>query len=459
MQEVVLDAYMVFMSWDDLYQAVDRLISLRSQYASEIQPSVRLPMEYDVALCHFSFSVDQLVESTLYLYKTALTSSPSLREHYASCTHTRKGDAIKVIIKSDSRKKDKFRWHLEQLFMQDQVSLYGFEVLSDDVERMLIDPGNRADRERVSPYVASLLSDLSLLGEIRRQLGLLWPGERMREPITYADQQEAFLQRMELNGRLKKAFDGGILLSAVWTPLKKSTRPSNKPLNANSTKILQEAEENLDCFWNAVDGYILEHGGTSLHTKLSNIISFREIRRTPDWTDVGSEFKVSDKASDVLLIKTMLLELEARTEKTVSQETQQLPAQKIKTRGAASQSNTALELAQEDTPEQLAPQPLIKVSKQGFQVFSTLFHNPDDGQSPGEISWVKFQSAMASVGFSIRKLNGSACVFEPLSDEFHRSIIFHEPHPNSNIPFQVARRYGRRLERAYGWTLASFVRR
>ena len=65
---------------------------------------------------------------------------------------------------------------------------------------------------------------------------------------------------------------------------------------------------------------------------------------------------------------------------------------------------------------------------------------------------------MASVGFSIRKLDGSAWVFEPLSDLFRRSIIFHEPHPINKIPFQTARGYGRRLERACGWTRASFSR-
>ena len=63
---------------------------------------------------------------------------------------------------------------------------------------------------------------------------------------------------------------------------------------------------------------------------------------------------------------------------------------------------------------------------------------------------------MTSVGFSIRKLDGSAWVFEPLSDLFRRSIIFHEPHPINKIPFQTARRYSRRLKRVYGWTRASF---
>ncbi|KAL8822869.1 MAG: hypothetical protein Q9191_006404 [Dirinaria sp. TL-2023a] len=336
LKQAVLDAYMVFASWDDLYQAANQLISLRSQYASEIQPSMPLPTEYDVALCHFSFSVDQLVEGTLTIYKRAMMASPGLRGHYASRTQNWKGNTIEVVAKANSRKKDKFRWHLEQLFMLDQVSLHGLEVLSDNAERVILDPGNRVDRARVSPYVASILSDLSLLGEIRRQLGLLRPGIPMTEPIRCADQLKAFIQRMELNGRLKTAFEEGIQLSAVGTPLAKFTYPLDKPLNAKTTRILQEAERNLDRFWNKVDSHIIQHGGTSLHTKLINIIRIREIRRTPDWKDVNSEVRKLDKALEELSVKTTLLELEARTENTVSHTTQQLPVPKVKTRGTAS---------------------------------------------------------------------------------------------------------------------------
>ena len=89
------------------------------------------------------------------------------------------------------------------------------------------------------------------------------------------------------------------------------------------------------------------------------------------------------------------------------------------------------------------------------------FYSPfEDDKPPGEIPWSEFLSAMASVRFSIKKLDGSAWVFTPHieSDVFQQSIIFHEPHPSSKIPLRIARRFGRRLERTYGWSGGSFER-
>ena len=65
---------------------------------------------------------------------------------------------------------------------------------------------------------------------------------------------------------------------------------------------------------------------------------------------------------------------------------------------------------------------------------------------------------MASVGFEIEKLHGSAWQFTPTRLDVEASIQFHEPHPEGKIPFVVARRHGRRLYRTYGWTGETFVR-
>jgi hypothetical protein len=64
---------------------------------------------------------------------------------------------------------------------------------------------------------------------------------------------------------------------------------------------------------------------------------------------------------------------------------------------------------------------------------------------------------MASTGFRIEKLYGSVWQFSPTSLDVERSIHFHEPHPKGKIPFEVARRHGRRLTRAYGWHGGMFV--
>ena len=64
---------------------------------------------------------------------------------------------------------------------------------------------------------------------------------------------------------------------------------------------------------------------------------------------------------------------------------------------------------------------------------------------------------MHSAGFSVEKMHGSAWQFTPTKLDVERSISFHEPHPGDKLAVRVARRYGRRLNRAYGWDAASFM--
>jgi hypothetical protein len=55
---------------------------------------------------------------------------------------------------------------------------------------------------------------------------------------------------------------------------------------------------------------------------------------------------------------------------------------------------------------------------------------------------------MGRVGFAVEKLQGSAWQFTPgeaLNAE--RNIQFHEPHPDSDVPCVMAKRFGRRLGR------------
>lgn len=55
------------------------------------------------------------------------------------------------------------------------------------------------------------------------------------------------------------------------------------------------------------------------------------------------------------------------------------------------------------------------------------------------------------------KLYGSVWQFRPTRLDVERNILFHEPHPQGKLPFKTARRYGRRLNRAYGWVGEMFV--
>lgn len=136
------------------------------------------------------------------------------------------------------------------------------------------------------------------------------------------------------------------------------------------------------------------------------------------------------------------------------------PKQKVKTRGAPSSQEPQEGQPNYDhtTPRHIPDiQPTIAVGKRALKVLTTLFHDPDEPNQPGEIPWPDFLHAMSATGFSPTKVHGSVWQFTPTTLDVERSIQFHEPHPQNRIPFTMARRFGRRLNRAYGWARGMFV--
>lgn len=282
---------------------------------------------------------------------------------------------------SSYQAKDHFLSSLEQLLDDDQVFLCGLENLLDEIERML--RSDAKNRERVSPWVARVLSDLSLFGEFRRQIGLLRPGAPMIQAASTKDQQAEFTKRMKLFARVYETFQKNMVFSSTGTPLTKFTYPSDKRLTANTTKSLQQAEEYLDAFWSEVDVQSLENNaGELLHDMLAHILPQREIRRTPDWTAAEDDLKTHTNNVQDLSARVNLLELEIRTESTVNPDTPLPRREKVKTRGAA----TAAESPSASSTER--PQshiPKFTVSKRGFKVFTTLFHTASGEDPPGEV--------------------------------------------------------------------------
>lgn len=58
---------------------------------------------------------------------------------------------------------------------------------------------------------------------------------------------------------------------------------------------------------------------------------------------------------------------------------------------------------------------------------------------------------MVKIGFALQHLRASKDHFSPVTMDVDRSIHFHEPHPGRKVPYNIARDFGRRLNRAYGW--------
>lgn len=455
LRNIVMQAYGNLIIWSQLEKDIEHLISLRQSYGDRIQPYAELPEDFAHALCHFSYQVDQSVKPAIGMWRTGMVASPPLRNHYVR-EPLDPNYPTRMIIKPRkqiSHVEDPFLWMMDQLTRDDQVMFMGLDNILDELERLM--RKDRKSRERLSPWLANVLSELSLLGELKRQVGLLWPGPSGLQAVDIEEQEKKYGEKSMLLDHVLEIFKKGMRLAAVGTPLTKYNYPSEKKRTATVTQQMQEAERYLDRFWKTVDDHVTSQVGKSLASILEGILSQRPLRRTEDWKE--PERKRTDPNVHSVVKHFAMADLEQRTSNNVTPDTIAVPKQKTKTRGTPRVGSKTPKEGQGE-PDLSTQDPLFTVGKRGYKVFSTLFFDVSHSEPPGELAWSDFLSAMASVGFSVQSLDGSAWVFAPLNDLFHRSIIFHEPHPSSKIPFRTARRFGRRLERAFGWTAATFAR-
>lgn len=180
------------------------------------------------------------------------------------------------------------------------------------------------------------------------------------------------------------------------------------------------------------------------------------MRRTPPWTEklpstrlVGVFVPISEHLHDRSKQITGAFDPSTEAKKL-----------KIKTHGLPEQVHITEAIPDTPGPSDTSDGPDIRyVDKRTFKTLKTIFGT--DAYSEGEVSktikWCAFVRAMIRTGFAAEKLQGSAWQFSPHGNTIvDRSIQFHEPHPESGILYAIARRFGRRLERVYGWTRETF---
>lgn len=98
----------------------------------------------------------------------------------------------------------------------------------------------------------------------------------------------------------------------------------------------------------------------------------------------------------------------------------------------------------------------VLVSSKSLTLFVRMFTtNPD---TPGEIYWTDFVSAMADAGCSIMPGGGSCFTFTHVDEEgTKRSMVFHRPHPEPSMSKERLKSFGSRLNRRWSWTEATFA--
>jgi hypothetical protein len=228
--------------------------------------------------------------------------------------------------------------------------------------------------------------------------------------------------------------------------------PADPAHTEANVEAKRKAERNLDRFWKFVDNECRKYTGAAQQKNIQRVLKEGgKLRRTGPWVEKsGSDGEDAPKdAYDFI----PLSEVYHEPTKDITGNFDRLTntsKSKNKTRGSGTAS-TEVGIKPSSNATESIQRSLYHVDKDSLIVFRTLFHQPNDGELPRTIRWTDIVSALTKLGFSAEQLQSSAWQFKPTIIKLNRGIQFHEPHPDDEVPLWLARRYGRRLERAYDW--------
>ncbi|OOF91998.1 hypothetical protein ASPCADRAFT_409080 [Aspergillus carbonarius ITEM 5010] len=475
-RSMVSDAYLGLEMFSELSSQAKELFALQRVYTDGISPSEDLPAEYLEALLRFHHYLNQVAKGLLSKLKLVAVAAPPMRRLFARepppDAHTTKMAVVARPGSKMNKVEKQLIWLLRTLWENSGgLFLAGLPLIVDELERLL--QSDTAARELVSAYVTEIIGDLSIVSQCLKQLSLYHPWARSWESelVDREDKlKQEYAERTRSWGRILAALDVAIPATSSSSRAVNLGDPSdgkfNYPIarrrNKENVEALRKAESHLDAFWAAIDQVMVTKAGDLHDTAMRALLSqSRILQRTAEWVEPGKPQparSAQPKSSEVdgyglyQHISTIYSGFSPRTLDLAQ------PKAKAKTRGKP--RPTATHVDEAEALLRLNPadrQPTFTVDGRAFKVFRTIFFNPALMSTPGEVPWNDFLHAMTSVGFTVMKLYGSVWQFQPTRLDVERSIQFHEPHPRGKLPFTTARRYGRRLHRAYGWFGGMFV--
>ena len=468
--KMVMESYNSILLWRFAAHQLAEVIRIDTKYDSD----KRAP-EYVREIKKLNLVVMQLANDIGLDLVEILPASPSMRRlFYRSSSDRRniRGEPC-VYPSTKSDPKDNIIWIWSQMSISLGNGNYGFETLTHEFERLLLDG---QQRRRISALVASTISDIGLLGELRNQLRLYDPSifRRKKDPNSVSREREEFKEWgvefyrpiWELMRNTASKSEGALRLGILGDPTSgRFSYPVAKRRTKKNQEIMQQAENHLDQLWYECDKRLETRMTESGYRRLQDLVpKGRKLLRTEDWVEPEKTTKpVTDKTS------TFSLDFGETGDQKPRYEAPTIRT-KTKTKGSSKAPDDPPEQTTEAGPSRAAntavTPPRFLVDWRAYKVFTVLFHQPLYHTKPREILWTDFLYAMGKIGLASRKLYGSVWQFKPSDTGVDadagsgnnksakltsdRSINFHEPHPEHRIKFHVARRHGRRLTRVYG---------
>lgn len=472
LRQMIIDDHCKVFIWHEIHQRITQLRDLSSRHAKHIRVNKDLPLDLFEALKKTRFLLENISLDFITIIKAEFPASPPLRAfHYRANPddlNLRKF-FVKPIEKIDENDKSLMQLlRLISLFQDKGFrSFCTLHSILDEFGRLMQDDARA--KSLISPRMASSISQLCIISECLHQLHQFQPWAHKIEAEIEAHRfryLNRYHELFETWGKLNNANSTFLVsrLCKLGSPRDgKFDYPAHERRTRATVERMRAAEAALGAFWKASDAHWHRHVGTTPLALVQHIVGERSVHSTPMWVEPSkpsSEVVDSSSGSDSSTCASFTeyshdaskqitgvfsrLSISSKSKKT-----------KTKIRGVAVPQEEPALNQQDVSAMRLTP--TFSVDKRVLKVFRSLFHCPNSHDQPGEVAWTDFLHAMVSTDFTAEKLQGSAWHFKPKYADVERSIQFHEPHPGNKLPFTWARRYGRRLARAFGWSGDSFT--
>ncbi|KAF2121592.1 hypothetical protein BDV96DRAFT_640976 [Lophiotrema nucula] len=439
--------------WTIINTQLDELLKLHNDFVESQTEEVDDDHPYLEHVGRIRFLLEvRLLDKLQRELRFIFPSSPPIRHMYQSTSM--------LELRSDMPKDDALIWLVDQL--RPNESMCPAEIIVAELNRLIGMDKNQKDR--ITPMVARFVADLGLGYELRSQLFMLCPSMfdgynlyENRRIMDWAKEKLLPLYDLKMIMGHNHAGDKFLKLGEAGNP-SKLYYPVDKRPTKDNVESMQNAERNLCHVWLRFDAHMATHLKPATNAYFLGLFPKKEVQRTPDWVEPHGPAP-KNKVNEVTQQMQQASFADENTGPGGSRFIAPEPKTKIKTRGQGIQPDSALAAEAQDAQNQKSR---FTVKKKPKQVFSTLFYQPTHTQQPGEVPWTDFVQALAAIGFLPEKLYGSVWRFA-VSRTFaekvgvESAINFHEPHPQVKLPFRIARRYGRRLNKTYGLDGSSFV--
>ncbi|KAF3010941.1 hypothetical protein E8E13_010233 [Curvularia kusanoi] len=465
MTYVITHNFCMVFNWNHVSNKLKVLQGISVKYAGAIVLNEDLPTDFFNEFAQTRYFLERMSVDLICYLRRYFYASPPVREHLCrdeSATSNKKTYGIRARKNPYDKPVDRIG-HLLQLsyFFEDQAqrNYLTLHVIMDEFERFM--QSDAQSKALISPLIATLISQLAIVAECLHHLHSFQPWARHVESeieqnrsTKFTTQFDALLQPWSRINTAHELTPNEEMFRLAAARDGRFHYPAHERRTSSVVRKMRSAEAALDKFWDAADAFWLRKTGNTPGSLIKDLLGGRELYRTPVWTQPQKTLRTTRNLTEnVDSVVPFSGHIHDRSKEVTGTFTKQ-PATiktKQKTQGA-----TEVKVEAVTATLEIASSTAYIVDKRALKVFRNLFRSPDSPDQVGQIVWSDFLHAMVSVGFAAEKLQGSAWHFTPSTSAAERSIQFHEPHPANRLPVTWARRYGRRLTRAFGWTSSSF---